>query len=66
MAVDRQPPAGYTSADGNAYYLVPQPDWDGATALFMVLKDAPGETHILAEKCYKAAGVEIVDALRKG
>lgn len=66
VAIDREPPAGYTCDDGNAYYLAPQANWEGATPLFMVMKDTPGETRILAESCYRSAGVEIVDALRAG
>jgi hypothetical protein len=71
--VDREPPAGYkwpgadTIADalGQLYWLATQPDWDGATPLFVVMCSDSNGQKILAERCYRKYGVEIVDALRQ-
>lgn len=68
-SADRQPPTGYEPpeddpGDSIVYYLAPQPNYDGATPLFVVMRRAPGAQSILAERCYRELGMEIVDALR--
>jgi hypothetical protein len=66
---DRSVPSGYEwpgmDTDGTHYYLSEQADWDGATPLFMVHKQWNGGQTIIAERCYRTYGVEIVDALRQ-
>lgn len=68
--IDRTPPEGYgwqqskRGDDGSYYYLAEQPNYYGATALFMVMQYKPGSITPIAEKCYINHGVEIVDALR--
>ena len=66
---DRNVPAGYEwpgmdTGHATVYYLSEQANWDGATPLFMVHKQWPGGQTIIAERCYRKYGVEIVDALR--
>jgi hypothetical protein len=67
---DRQPPRGYDPPHAGVrtkyvhFYLKPQPDHDGPTPLFMVMRlDAEGERP-LAERCLARDGIAIVDALR--
>lgn len=68
--IDRTPPEGYgwqqskRGDDGTYYYLAEQPNYYGATALFMVMEYSPGHITPIAEKCYLNHGVEIIDALR--
>lgn len=68
---DRAVPAGYEWPGADAlqtsrpqYWLSEQAGWSGATPLFMVQYAEPGKQGILAERCYRWAGVQIVDALR--
>lgn len=45
------------------YWLTEQPG-SGATTRYMVIADGRGEQHIVAERCYLAWGIVLVDALR--
>lgn len=68
--VNRTPPEAYAygsitaSSRATEYYLTDQPNYYGATPLFLVMEKKPGSLKIIAEKCYLNHGVEIVDALR--
>jgi hypothetical protein len=69
VKIDRSPPSGYEwprmkQDKYTHYYLEPQANYDGMTPQFMVMEMAPGIIRILAERCFVADAIRLVDALR--